>query len=115
MPGAHAGPVDEVEPGWRPGDQILIDLPDGQTVRARIVNITDEDTIQVVPDDDVVAGRPLERPAPRRDRPHLGRRIFFEVESRVPDLREQARGGYIDAGRRAPSGSRSGRSPRHEG
>ena len=52
------GPVDEAEPGWRPGDQILIDLPDGQRVRARIVNITDEGTIQVVPEHDVVVGRP---------------------------------------------------------
>lgn len=50
--------MDEAEPGWRPGDQILIDLPDGQTVRARIVNITDEGTIQVVPEHDVVLGRP---------------------------------------------------------
>ena len=39
-------------------DQILIDLPDGQRVRARIVNITDEGTIQVVPEHDVVVGRP---------------------------------------------------------
>jgi hypothetical protein len=49
--------VDDAEPGWRPGDQILIDLPDGQTVRCRIVNITDEGTIQVVPEHDVVVGR----------------------------------------------------------
>jgi hypothetical protein len=25
--------VDEPEPEWRPGDRILVDLPDGQTVR----------------------------------------------------------------------------------
>ena len=49
--------MDEVEPGWRPGDQIRIDLPDGQTVRCRIVNITDEGPIQVVPEHDVVVGR----------------------------------------------------------
>jgi hypothetical protein len=56
--GAHAGPVEEAERGWSLGDQILIDLPDGQTVPCRIVNITDEGTIQVVPEHEVVIGRP---------------------------------------------------------
>jgi len=41
-------------PGWRPGDYILVDLLDGQTVRCRIVNITEDGTIQVVPEDAVV-------------------------------------------------------------
>jgi hypothetical protein len=40
---------------WRrPGDQILVDLPDGQVARCRIVNITDDGTIQVVPEHEVV-------------------------------------------------------------
>ena len=46
--------VDEPEPEWRPGDRILVDLPDGQTVRCRIVNIKDDGTIQVVPEHAVV-------------------------------------------------------------
>ncbi len=45
--------VDEPEPGWSPGDQILVDLPDGQMVRCRIVNITPEGTVQVVPEHEV--------------------------------------------------------------
>jgi hypothetical protein len=46
--------VDEPEPGWRPGDQLLVELPDGQTVRCRIVNLTDGGTIQVVPEHEVI-------------------------------------------------------------
>jgi hypothetical protein len=46
--------VDESEPGGRPGDHILVDLPDGQTMRCRIVNVTDDGTILVVPEHDVV-------------------------------------------------------------
>jgi len=42
--------VDEPEPGWRPGDHIFVELPDGQTVRCRIVNVKDDGAIQVVPD-----------------------------------------------------------------
>ena len=42
--------VDEPEPGWRPGDRILVDVPDGQTVRCRVVNVHDDDTIQVAPE-----------------------------------------------------------------
>ena len=53
---AHAGLVDQAEAGWGLGDQILVDLPDGQTVRCRVVNITDEGTIQVVPEHEVVVG-----------------------------------------------------------
>lgn len=48
------GRVDELEPGWQPGDQLLVELPDGQIVRCRIVNITDTGTIQVVPEHEVV-------------------------------------------------------------
>lgn len=48
--------VDEPEPAWRPGDRILVDLPDGQTVRCRIVNIKDDCTVQVVPEHPVVIG-----------------------------------------------------------
>jgi hypothetical protein len=50
------GLVNEPEPGWRPGDHLLVELPDGQTVRCRIVNITDDGTVQVVADQDVVIG-----------------------------------------------------------
>ena len=46
--------VDELDLGWRPGDHILVDLPDGQTVRCRIMNIKDDGSIQVVPDHEVV-------------------------------------------------------------
>jgi hypothetical protein len=46
--------VEEPEPGWRPGDRILVDLPDGQTVPCRIVNVEDNGTIQVVPEHAVV-------------------------------------------------------------
>ena len=49
--------MDEAEAGWALGDQILVDLPDGQTVRCRIVNITNEGSIQVVPEHEVVVGR----------------------------------------------------------
>jgi hypothetical protein len=37
-------------PGWRPGDTIFVDLPDGQCVRCRIVTILEDGTIQVVPE-----------------------------------------------------------------
>lgn len=53
---AHPGFVDEPEPGWGLGDQILVDLPDGQVVRCRIVNITPEGTLQVVPEHGVIIG-----------------------------------------------------------
>jgi hypothetical protein len=46
--------VEEPELGWRPGDHILIDLPDAQTIRGRIVNIKEDNTIQVVPEHTVV-------------------------------------------------------------
>jgi len=42
--------VDAPEWGWQPGDHIIVDLPDGQRVRCRIVNVTDDGTIQVVPE-----------------------------------------------------------------
>jgi hypothetical protein len=48
--------VDEPELGWRPGDHILVDLPHGQTVRCRVVNVKDDGTIQVVPEHPVVMG-----------------------------------------------------------
>jgi len=48
--------VDEPEPGWSPGDQILVELPDGQVVRCRIVNVTPEGTVQVVPEHEVILG-----------------------------------------------------------
>jgi hypothetical protein len=38
----------------RPGDRILVDLPAGQTVRIRIVNVKEDGTIQVVPEHAVV-------------------------------------------------------------
>ncbi|MGD9697308.1 MAG: hypothetical protein AB7V42_16800 [Thermoleophilia bacterium] len=46
--------MDEPEPGWRPGDQIFVELPDGSTVRCRIVNVLDDGTVQVVPEHPVV-------------------------------------------------------------
>jgi hypothetical protein len=46
--------VDEPEVGWRPSAHILVDLPDGQTVRCRVVNVKDDGTIQVVPEHAVV-------------------------------------------------------------
>ena len=54
--GACSAAVDESEPGWRPGDQVLVDLPDGQVVRCRIVNVTEDGTVQVVPEHEVVIG-----------------------------------------------------------
>ena len=53
--------VDEPEPGWRLGERILVDLPDGQTVRCRIANIQDYGTIQVVPEHAVVSTDSLVR------------------------------------------------------
>jgi hypothetical protein len=41
--------VNDLEPGWRPGDEILVDLPDGQRVRCRIINVAEDGTMQVVP------------------------------------------------------------------
>ena len=52
--GAHADDVGEPGHGWRPGDHVFVDLPDGQTVRCRVVNVEDDGTIQVVPDHAVV-------------------------------------------------------------
>jgi hypothetical protein len=37
--------VDESEAGWRLGDHILVDLPDGQTARCRIENMKEDGTI----------------------------------------------------------------------
>jgi hypothetical protein len=48
--------MDEPEREWRPGEQILVDLPDGQVVRCRIVNVTEDGTVQVVPEHEVVVG-----------------------------------------------------------
>jgi hypothetical protein len=48
--------VDVPEPGWRPGDRILVQLPDGQTVRCRVGNVKDDGTVQVVPENVVVIG-----------------------------------------------------------
>jgi hypothetical protein len=42
--------VDEPERGWRPGDTIHVDLPDGQSVRCRIIAVLEDGTIQVVPE-----------------------------------------------------------------
>jgi hypothetical protein len=42
--------VDEPEPTWQRGDTIYVDLPDGQCVRCRIVNVLEDGTIQVVPE-----------------------------------------------------------------
>ena len=42
--------VDEPEPGWRPGDTLYVDLPDGQIVRCRILDIAEDGTLQVVPE-----------------------------------------------------------------
>jgi hypothetical protein len=47
--------VNEPEPGWRPGDTIYVELPDGQSVRCRIVTVLD-DGIQVVPEHPVTIG-----------------------------------------------------------
>jgi hypothetical protein len=38
--------VDELEPGWPPGDTIYVELPDGQTVRYRIVTVLDDGTVR---------------------------------------------------------------------
>ena len=48
--------VDEPEPGWQSGDTIFVDLPDGQTVRCRIVNILENGTVRVVPEHPVSLG-----------------------------------------------------------
>ncbi len=48
--------VDDPERGWRPGGHILIDLPDGQTVRGRAVNVSDDGATQVVPVHAIVIG-----------------------------------------------------------
>ena len=45
--------MDELEQGWRPGDTIYVDLPDGQTVRCRIVDILDDGTVRVLPEHEV--------------------------------------------------------------
>jgi hypothetical protein len=37
-------------PGGPGGPPSRLDLPDGQTVRCRVVNVKDDGTIQVVPD-----------------------------------------------------------------
>jgi hypothetical protein len=45
--------VDEPEREWRPGEQILVTLPDGQVVRCRVVNVTEDGTVPVVPENPV--------------------------------------------------------------
>ena len=40
----HAGMADD--PDWQPGDWIVVELPDGRRIRCRIVNITEDGTIQ---------------------------------------------------------------------
>ena len=51
---ARPGPAWRSQSGWRPGDNILVDLPDGQTFRCRIVSVKEDGTIQVVPEHAVV-------------------------------------------------------------
>jgi hypothetical protein len=48
--------VDEPEPGWRPGDNIYVELPDRQCVCCRIVNILEDGAVPVVPDHPVTIG-----------------------------------------------------------
>jgi hypothetical protein len=48
--------VDDPERGWRPGGHILIDLLDGQTVRCRVVDVSDDGATQVVPEHALVIG-----------------------------------------------------------
>src|SRR5690242_12148219 len=48
--------VNEPAREWRPGEQILVTLPDGQVVRCRVVNVLDDGTVQVVPEHEVVIG-----------------------------------------------------------
>ena len=48
--------VDDPERGWRTGGHILINLPDGQRLRCRVVNVSEDGTIQVVPEHAVVIG-----------------------------------------------------------
>ena len=50
------GDVDEPERGWRPGAHILFELGDGQTVPCRIVNVTEDGVVQVVPERAVFIG-----------------------------------------------------------
>jgi hypothetical protein len=49
--------VDEPEPGWRPGDTISVELPDGPSVRCRIVAVLEDGTIQVVSEHSVTEVR----------------------------------------------------------
>jgi hypothetical protein len=46
--------MDEPEPGWQPGDHILVTLPDRQVARCRVVNVLEDGTVQVVPEHEVV-------------------------------------------------------------
>ena len=48
--------VDEPEPGWQSATRSFVDLPDGRTVRCRIVNILEDGTVQVVPEHPVSLG-----------------------------------------------------------
>jgi len=48
--------VDDPERGWRPGGHILIDLPDAQTLRCRVVLVSEDGTIQVVPEHAIAIG-----------------------------------------------------------
>jgi hypothetical protein len=38
---------------WRPGEQILVTLPDEQVVRCRVVNVLADGTVQAVPEHEV--------------------------------------------------------------
>ena len=45
--------MDEPEQEWRPGEQILVTLPDGQVVRCRVLSVDEDGNMQVVPEHEV--------------------------------------------------------------
>jgi hypothetical protein len=62
---AHPVGVDKAEREWRPGERILVTLPDGQVVRCPILSVDKDGGMQVVPEHEVVF-RPCRRRRPRR-------------------------------------------------
>ena len=45
--------MDKAEREWRPGERILVTLPDGQVVRCPILSVDEDGGMQVVPEHEV--------------------------------------------------------------
>jgi hypothetical protein len=51
---AHAAVVDWLERQWRPGEQILVTLSNGEVVSCRVLSVDEDANMQVAPEHEVV-------------------------------------------------------------